>query len=177
MRNPFDRALSHYEHIRRDHHHYFHERVTKQGSLLAFLRDPITQPLIKNFQVRSLSAIFEPAQLLCTLDKIPAQKYPLEQYLETADSGLDDSQALLLAKDFLSRCIFVGITERMQESVDKLAKVLEIPNNHHVERLNTSPSKSAIDYLTQEEWLTLADLLYADWELYEYGLKTFQSFN
>lgn len=176
LRNPFDRALSHYNHIRNDHHHYFHERVQEQGSLLAFLEDPVTQPLVRNFQVRSLSATFKPFEIISTIENSYTQKYPLEQYLETADSEIDESKALLLAKDFLSRCIFVGIAERMQESAEKLAKMFDVSGNARVARLNTNLTPLSVDSLTCKEWSALADLLYSDWELYEFGLRIFQGY-
>ncbi len=176
LRNPFDRALSHYEHVRRDGHHYFHERVKSQGSLLAFLKDPVTRPLVENFQVRSLSAVFEPVALFSKLDLNQDHKYFLERYLETADTGLQDSTALTLAKDFLSRCVFVGIAERMQESVTKLARVLSIPAERHVERLNVNPAGTSIESLGRDEWYAMAELLQADWELYEFALGAFRDF-
>lgn len=176
VRNPFDRALSHYEHVRRDHHHYFHERVRAQGSFLAFLRDPVTQPLVKNFQTRAFSAIFDPANAADALSHSPNQPYPLEQYLETTDSGLDDTKALLLAKDFLARCIFVGISEQMQKSVSQLAGILGISGGHHIEYLNKNPNAVSVDSLSQEEWSALAALLETDWELYEFALRQFRNY-
>lgn len=173
LRNPFDRAISHYEHIKRDHHHYFHERVQQQGSLMAFLEDPITRPLVRNFQTRALSAIFDPVAVTTSLEPTPEQRYPLETYLETADSGLDDDTALMLAKDLLTRCLFVGITERMQESVERLGHQLGIAAINKVDRLNTNPSGSMADRLSREEWTALASLLAADWDLYEFGLRLF----
>ncbi|MFZ1767387.1 MAG: sulfotransferase family 2 domain-containing protein, partial [Candidatus Nitrotoga sp.] len=119
LRNPFDRAFSHYEHIRRDHNHFFYDKVQAQGSFLAFINDPETQPLIKNFQTRALSGIFDPVAVANSIVNSDNKKYPLEKFLTTSDTGLDDHTSLLLAKDYLMRCIFVGITERPQESVKK----------------------------------------------------------
>lgn len=171
LRNPFDRALSHYGHIRRDHNHFFHEKVQAQGSFLAFMKDPDTQPLIKNFQVRALSAIFDPVAVANSITNSTNEneKYPLEKFLTTSDTGLDDHTSLLLAKDYLMRCIFVGITERPQESVKKLAKILAIPSALQMGHFNENPLRLSMDSLSKEERTTLAGLLSADIELYEFG--------
>lgn len=39
LRNPIDRSISHWEHIRRSPDHYFHDRVVAQGSFRAFLEE------------------------------------------------------------------------------------------------------------------------------------------
>jgi len=196
LRNPFDRAFSHYEHIRRNQNHYFYDRVKEQGSFRAFMEDPVTQPLVKNFQVRALSAMFDPVKISQSLTPTSNNKHPLEEYLETADSGMDDSIALLLAKDYLTRCFFVGITEKMQESTDCfskklsvsmkngtsdkiqesakwLSKKLRITREKGVPMLNINPARRcyATDVLTIDEWRILARLVEADWELYEFGLQ------
>lgn len=169
LRNPFDRALSHYEHIRRDHNHFFYDKVQAQGSFLAFIKDPETQPLIKNFQTRALSGIFDPVAVTNSIVNSANEKYPLEKFLTTSDMGLDDRTSLLLAKDYLMRCIFVGITERPQESVKKLAKILAVPSAPQMGHFNENPSRRSVDSLSKEEWATLAGLLSTDMELYEFG--------
>jgi hypothetical protein len=76
LRNPLERAVSHHRHVLRDPHHYFHDYAARLGSFEAFARDPITRPLVDNFQVRSLSARFDPAQIAATLPPAAAEKYP-----------------------------------------------------------------------------------------------------
>lgn len=174
IRNPIDRTISHYEHIRRDTHHFFHEHVTEQGSFRAFLEDPITQPLVKNYQVRSLSVVFDPESLNLTLDHSNGVKYPLERYLETTiDSGVDDSKLFLLAKDYLRRCLFVGVTEHMQESINRLSRILGVDDSKKIECLNKRTGGLSVDTLNNGELSILTDLLKYDFELYEYVLTSF----
>ena len=71
LREPADRAYSHYRHVLRDTHHYFHERVAKHASFKEFMLDPVTQPLVKNFQVRSLSSKFKPWEIWDKKMKLP----------------------------------------------------------------------------------------------------------
>src|SRR3569833_1967841 len=169
LRNPLDRAFSHYRHALRDTHHYHHARALEHGSFLGFLRDPMTQPLVRNFQTRALSAVFAPVALQATL---PAtHRYTLEEHLETAPSGLSEQDELALAKDCLHRCIFVGIAERMDESVRQLAALLDVPGAPAAERLNFDPDTAAP--WTAEEWRVVTELNRNDLQLYEYGLTLF----
>lgn len=54
LRDPIERALSHYGHIVRDTEHYLHKKAMALGSLEAFLCDPVTREVVHNFQARSL---------------------------------------------------------------------------------------------------------------------------
>lgn len=177
LRNPIDRALSHYEHIRRDKNHYFHQKAVNQGSLLAFLKDPETRMMVENFQVRSLSTVLDPSTFGAVIENAPNEKYSLEKYLETVHSGLSEATALMLAKDFLSRCLFVGITEYMDESIRRLGRTLNIGASSNIGRLNANPAGSRTHELTGAEWQELANLLVLDWELYEFALKKFHLFD
>jgi hypothetical protein len=49
IRNPIERTLSHFEHIRRAPEHYFHKRVCAHNSILEFVTDPLTRPMVENF--------------------------------------------------------------------------------------------------------------------------------
>jgi hypothetical protein len=171
LRNPLDRAFSHYRHILRDENHYFHDRVREQGSFLAFLYDPVTQPLVRNFQARALSAVFEPTREQPPILREQAPRYWLEQRLETAPSGLSDGDELALAKDCLHRCIFVGISEFMEESSAMLARRLGLPGNRPLRRLNQDAR--ATEPWTSEEWRTVTELNRNDLQLYEYALVLF----
>lgn len=177
LRNPIDRAISHYEHIKRDKNHYFHQKVLNQGSLLVFLKDPETRMMVENFQVRALSSIIEPDHFNLIIEDAPHDKYVLEKYLETISTGVSDKTALMLAKDFLLRCVFVGITENMQESISRLGVVLGISSNEEISHLNINPFGSSSHHLTGNEWSALADILALDWELYEFALKKFHLFD
>lgn len=170
LRNPFDRALSHYEHVRRDPNHYYYELVNRQGSFLAYLRDPITRPMVENFQTRALAAVFDPTREVARTSLGPTCPYALEAHLETVSPGIDDATALALAKDYLMRCEFVGITERMDESCAVLGRILGLPVPQEIERHNINPAGRTVDSLSMAEWGELAGLLKGDLALYEFGI-------
>lgn len=170
LRNPFDRSLSHYEHIRRDPNHYYFDLVNRQGSFLAFLRDPVTRPLVENFQTRALAAVFDPAREVARTALGPSCPYALEAHLETVSPGIDDQTALTLAQDYLMRCEFVGITERMDASCGVLGRLLGIEVPVEIERHNTNPSGKTVESLSMAEWGELAGLLKTDLALYRFGM-------
>lgn len=169
LRDPLDRAYSHYRHVARDPHHYFHERAKEQSSFLAFMRDPVTQPLVRNFQTRALAAVFDPVTLKARLPREGA--YPLERYLETAPSGLHQDDELALAKDYLDRCVFVGISERMQESAMMLARALDVADDGGPAWLNRDVVH--VPSWSPEEERLAAELNANDQRLYEHALALF----
>lgn len=177
LRNPFDRAISHYEHARRAPHHFFHDQIRRQGSFLAFLRDPETRLLVRNFQTRQLGAVFDPAAMARTLTSEQLDRLDLERTIQTADTGRSDQQTLLSAKDCLTRCVAVGITEKMDLSLTVLADALGLDGIPRLKRLNTNTSQAPLtaDKLNREEWSLLQDLVAVDWELYEFGLTLLQT--
>jgi hypothetical protein len=176
LRNPIDRAISHYEHILRHEGHYFHEKAIKQGSLLNFLHDPETRTMIENYQVRSLSMILDPSVFQEVVNDSCGQRHSLERYIETYRPSHSDAVALTLAKDFLMRCAFVGVTEFMDESIRRMSGVLGL-NYEKIEILNSNPMGSCLHKLSPAEWDALAEILMLDWNLYEFAVNRFYSWN
>lgn len=174
LRNPIDRSISHYEHIRREPGHYFHDRVRRQGSFLAFLRDSVTRPMIRNFQVRALCNTLDPGTIGSLLGETHGQ-LALEREIETRDIGLDDGDALALAQDYLDRCCVIGISETVEESIALLAREFEIVNYNAPRRLNAGPGRQ-LDALTlkTDELAELMPLIANDWRLYKYGRAIFE---
>ncbi len=174
LRNPVDRAYSHFRHILRDTHHYFYERVRQHASFKEFMLDPVTQPLVKNFQVRALSSRFEPWVIWNNAQADSLPRYSLEQYIETQDDGLTVSEALFIAKDVLLRCKTFGIVERMADSTYLMAYELGVNPHEGIERLNVDQVNPRLN-ISQDEWRILANLLKADMELYEFALRIFDA--
>lgn len=174
LRNPFDRALSHYHHVLRDENHYFHEKALRQGSLIGFLKDPQTRSLVENFQVRALSAIMEPSCFTGFLGT-DQDRFALERHIETSFSSLSGEQSLIIAKDFLLRCRFVGLVDQMPESIARLSRILGIPIGDQPRRLNSNPLGATTYSLTEQELGALADALHLDCALYEFALGLFNS--
>jgi hypothetical protein len=99
LRDPIARSLSHYAHVKRAPGHYFYQRAQDLGDFLAFLRDPVTNPLIVNFQTRALALMLEPTTIAATLSAEALEALLLEQILETTmPHGISDDELLQRAK-------------------------------------------------------------------------------
>jgi len=173
VRNPIDRAFSHYRHIVRDSHHYFHQHVKRHRSFLDFMLDPVTQPLVRNFQAKSLSAVFDPLTIRGPEPRAAAHPRWLEQAIETTPSGLGDEEQLALAKDSLNRCFFVGIVERMDDSIAQLASALGMASHQAPKQLNREEPAAGVEKWSRDEWKIAAQLNRSDLALYEYAFEIF----
>lgn len=117
LRDPVERALSHYGHVLRDNAHYLHQRALELGSLEAYLEDPVTQMTISNFQSRMLALDFDVEEMYSNLTDAERTNWQLERYIETTDFGLYGSELLSAAQAKLDSFDFVGITERFAETL------------------------------------------------------------
>lgn len=174
LRNPVDRAFSHFRHILRDPHHYFHERVCRHSSFKEFMLDPVTQPLVKNFQVRALSSRFKPWVIWNVSQAGSLPRYSLEQYIETHEDGLTTSESLFISKNALLRCKTFGIVERMTDSTFLMAYELDVKPHEGMKELNVDQVNPRLS-ISQDEWRILSNLLHADMELYEFALRIFDA--
>lgn len=175
LRDPIERALSHYEHIRRYPEHYFHERLHEQSTLLAFSQDPLTNPLISNFQTRSLALDLDPVEIAAGFSNDEIQLLKLEQKLETyTPSGITENELLERAKAQIDECLFVGLTEQFSESVHCLSEILQWQRSPESYFLNSAPARKHKDELGSETFKALISLNYLDYELYNYVLSGFE---
>jgi len=172
LRNPVDRAFSHFRHVLRAPNHYFHERVKQHGSFKEFMLDPVTQPLTKNYQVHALSSMIKPWQIWNNQQSDSLWRYWLEQYIEAYDDGLTNSEALSIAKDTLLRCKAFGITERMADSAFLVANALGLNSGEEIGYLNDDQVTLHLS-ISQDELRISTNLLQLDIELYEFALNTF----
>jgi hypothetical protein len=170
LRDPFERSLSHYEHVLRDPAHYFHAKAKAQGSLRAFLADPETRPMIANFQTRALALDLDPRAIRSTL---PAG-VPVERALESVLPPESENQRLLeLASARLREMAFVGIVKYFDESVRRLFAQLgwELPKA--VPTMNVSSNKTDRTRLSSDDRLALEKSLTLDIELYARATRFF----
>jgi len=172
LRNPLDRAFSHFRHVLRAPNHYFHERVKQQGSFKEFMLDPVTQTLIKDYQVRVLSSRVKPWEIWNNKQSASLPRYWLEQYVETYDDGFTNSEALSIAKDTLLRCKAFGITERMADSAFLIASALGVNSHEEIGYLNDDQVTPHLS-ISQDELRISTSLLQLDMELYEFALHIF----
>lgn len=122
LRDPVQRALSHYYHIRRLPEHYAHERVVRQ-SLSEYVRDERNRPLFSNLQTRYLGLNRDLLGMYASLDAAALARGELVRQAEAYIIGTyDDKSMLETARARLKNFAFVGITEHFDESVCLLCR-------------------------------------------------------
>ncbi len=117
LRDPLERALSHYGHVLRDERHYLHRRALELGSIEAYIDDPITRMTISNFQSRMLALEFDVEAYYQDLTEAERQAWALEFHIETSDLGPNGDQLLTAARARLETFDAVGITERFPQTL------------------------------------------------------------
>ena len=176
LRNPIERSLSHYAHIRRWPGHYFHELAQRQGSFASFLLDPVTSPLIENFQSRALVQRLDPVSIVQTLTPAQVDAFRLEQALETAIlDNVSDTELLVRAKERVDALLFVGITEAFAESVECLSRRLGWPRPEAPSRLNVGSLRPEANHLDPHTLRLLRERTQVDQVLYDYANQRFRS--
>lgn len=170
LRDPFERSLSHYEHVLRDPAHYFHAKAKALGSLRAFLADPATRPMIANFQTRALALDLDPCAIR---QKLPAG-VPVERELESILPPESDNHRLLeRATGRLHQMAFVGVVQYFDESVRRLFAQLgwELPKA--IPTMNVSSNRTNRAALSSEDRRLLERNLLLDLELYSRATRYF----
>lgn len=174
LRDPIERALSHYGHVLRDPGHYFHHRAIELGGLDAYLKDPVTRVTVSNFQTRLLALAAAPQAIFHSLSDSQRKDRALERQLETMPPPIPDSRMLEEAKARLSLFGFVGLTERFEESVALLCHELgwRFPAQIVDENVNSVRPKRA--QISDSELRLLIELNQLDIELYHWAEALFR---
>jgi hypothetical protein len=174
VRDPVERALSHYGHIMLHPQHYLHARARQAGSFGAYLRDPELATTLNNFQVRSYSVDLDPKAIASRLPPMSHGGLELERALETAAPTAPIDYLLGIARRRLEQMCFVGITERLDESVRLACHTFGWQAPRTVDVLNANSERPrAIDISAADRTL-LRELNAADYELYEHATRLFE---
>ena len=175
LRNPIDRSISHFEHICRAPGHYFYERTVRHNSFLEFILDPVTRPMVENFQVRAIVNQFDPVSVRNAVAGTDCGRHAIEQRIESMALQYSSETALLIAKDYLTRARLVGLTERTQQAVELGAVEFGWPEVRSLEKLNVATNKSTSALrLSDAELEAVTEATRLDWALYEYACGVFE---
>jgi len=173
LRDPIERALSHYGHVVKNKNHYYHKLAQEIGGISKYLRDPRTRPTISNFQIRNLGADFDPVEVSIGLTKEQFDQRELERLLDTMEMGQPSGVLLSIAKARLDQMCFVGITEKSSESLRLLCESFGWPFPQQFENRNTNPGRIDIKDLSTSDRKLLYKLNQEDIDLYEYAKARF----
>lgn len=176
LRDPVERALSHYGHIVRDPEHYLHQRAMELRSIDAFLEDPVTRMTVSNFQARMLALDVDVEAIYRDLSDEQKSTWFLERFIETNEFGLYGQELLEVVKKKLETFAFVGVTEKLNEAIALLCYKLSwrYPDKITNQNVNTSRLKRgdvAQSTLAHLERLNEVDLALYEWAQQEFHTK------
>lgn len=155
LRNPIDRAISYYHHIRRAPRHYAHERVVDQ-TLDAYLSDLRNHAHFRNLMVRSLGQFHDlSAQHRIAVKRNESFECRLEAY-----GGCGDRTMLETAWERVSSFLWVGLQERFDETLALLCRQMgwQMPDDYtsHLRfEYSTVGIEAAVERLTDYNALDL----------------------
>jgi FkbM family methyltransferase len=173
LRNPVERTISHYEHVRRAPDHPFHQHA-RRLSLAEFCVHPQTRHMVYNYQSAFLAK--RPCDVAEVANGLPpdyASRFELQERLTYPDGFPNPMELLERAEERLSTFKVVGITEKFEETVGQISRVLKCPKPEIVERRNANPeprSSANLDSATLELILQLTEV---DQCLYRSALSRF----
>lgn len=149
LRNPVERAASLYAHVQRDPGHYLNEQV-RNMSLFEFATSSLTAE-VDNGQAR----------LLAGFNASPSGQRPPD---------LEERAITAMREHFL----FVGLTERYDESLLLLANRLGWPRLPSYRALNVNPKPVTVTSLTPEEMAKIEEFNSIDRQVYGYARDSFE---
>jgi hypothetical protein len=169
LRNPVQRTISWYSHVRRNEAAYRHQRVVDENwSLLDFVRDEETNWDMVNAQALFLAVDLDYAAL--ARDPVGYGQAVVKQYARRGN----DRALLDLAKRRLERCAFFGITERMQDSVSLLSYTMGFYPDFSLPRLNVAGNRPAESEISAETIDAIKAITGIDQELYDWAGQLFE---
>ncbi len=140
LRDPVERAISHFEYIRRDPGHPLYQRINKGNlDLRGFVNDPELRWEIENRQIRMLGQNL-PGNVLRRLARESGTPADFQKAFNAARGQEDPEKTLERATNRLGAMEFVGLTERFADSVRLAACQLGLRAPADLPALNTGIS-------------------------------------
>jgi hypothetical protein len=169
LRDPVSRTISWYSHVRRDPNAYRHSRVVDENwSLLDFVRDTETNWDTTNAQTLFVAVDLDYSRL--ARDPVGYGQAVVKQYARR----LDDPVLLDTAKRRLAEFAFVGITERMQDSINLLCYQMDWYPDTSAPKLNVAPVRPRNEECSDETRQAISAITRLDQELYDWSWQRFE---
>ena len=169
LRDPRERTLSHYLHVKRDIHHPCHARVVGQ-SVEQFLQDKQNWPMIENFQARYLVRTgLDMHGFRKRYDGAPEKSSKLSTTSEDVRYLYDKAYVRDTAMETIAQCRVVGTTAHLDRFLERVAAILpERPGPaSSVPAENIAPNRDALGSLDAPVLDLIDQLTAIDQALYE----------
>lgn len=162
LRDPVARTVSAYQHVMRWPEHWLRKALgLGEGETIPlqdFVEHPGTQSEIANLQTRLIVGM------------VPGNLPPLDKG-SAADIPFADEELLEMAKARLDSFAWVGLTERMEESVRLLSAMMGWQPVEELPTLNINPVPSAQVEVPAETRAAILERTALDHELYAYAAE------
>jgi hypothetical protein len=169
LRNPIQRTISWYSHVRRNESAYRHQRLLDENwSLLDFVQDEETHWDLVNAQTLFLAVDLDYAAL--ARDPVGYGQAIVKHYARRGN----DRALLDIAKKRLEECAFFGITERMEDSVSLLSYAMGFYPDFTLPRLNVAGNRPAESEISPEAIAAIKSITGLDQELYRWAGLVFE---
>lgn len=175
LRDPIERALSHYGHVLSDKMHYLHRRALELETLDAYLEDRTTQMTVSNFQSRMLAMDFDVQQFYSNLKTEERQQWLLERYIETTDFELQSNVLFSRAQAKLQTFFLVGVTERFPATLAILCHSLGWKYPESTSDKNINVQRVRQNELAEHTLKRLKELNAIDIAVYSAAYDTFDN--
>jgi hypothetical protein len=145
LREPVARTISHYHHVRRSPEHPSHHHAVNM-TLKEFCLHPSTRHMVENYQAIYLAKA--PCDVRAVIGTLPlgyAERFQLQEFLQYPDDFSGSDRLLEVASKRLAEFEYVGITERLGQSLSEFSRMVGCAAPVVVERANLNPEGTSTD--------------------------------
>jgi len=171
LRDPVERTLSHYYHVRRVPDHPFHEHALRM-SLAEFCVNPLTRHMVENYQAAYLAkSPGNPINVARDLTPECLARFELQERLQYPDKFAHSSALFDRAQQRLAEFTSVGFTEDFTNSLLRFSHSLNCVASQPVERQNVNPEGQGVADVDGSTLSLIRDLTEVDRSLYQSAIS------
>ena len=169
LRDPVERTLSHFYHVRRAVEHPFHEQALGM-SLAEFCVHPTTRHMVENYQASYLAkAPRDPIEAAQGLTPEGLARFQLQERLQYPDTFADGAALLESAKARLATFAAVGFTEDFTNSLQRISHALNGLASQPFEPENVNLHRAPTTTVDETTLSVIRALTEVDRELYQWA--------
>ena len=175
LRDPVERTISHYYHVRRATEHPSHS-YAQQLSLAEFCVHPMTRHMVENYQAGYLAALpRNPTAAAQTLSAECLARFELQERMQYPDPFNDTGTLFERAKERLASFVTVGFTEDFANSLHRISRCMEWPLPQPFEAVNVNPERPRRTEIDGDTINLICRLTEVDQRLYKFAKSHFET--
>lgn len=151
LRDPVNMAISSYNHVKRDPETRWHERVNNENwTLEDFITNPNTQNLTTNRMTNFLHLGAKSPTLEGELNLNVDSFRKLKRSVKLSQRSQGVTSKTELAQGYLKNCLWVGVLEQLDRSLQMLCYTMALPPIQTQPRLNKSDQNTSLSKKTRQ---------------------------